>query len=334
MQNNSQEENPSDKKEPPKDAVSSAPSREQTPFPKSPAPAQSPQSQSPRAPSQAKHASAIRTMESDAQELMRGGKLTLADVLGKAIRSSARGRGEPSKTLRNTRIVLIAGGLFLSITLLGGIGAFFFFRFSPDTPTPEEKKAEQPPLFFRVNFSESIASRAEARAQFIRDLESLAKKSEIPRAITHVIVVQRDDAEERLATLGEIFTLLRVPLLEQLVIPQDKPPMMFIYYGERAGHIGFIFAPQDPDRTFSSFFAQERSLALDFAQAFFGEEVGRALAPFQDFTYRNVDWRYQAISQEKDRGVGYGAFPSRNLFMITTSKAAMEETINRLFEAQ
>lgn len=275
-------------------------------------------------------------MESDAQELLRGGKLTLADILGKTLRNSARGHAHDasSATSHYMRIATIAGGAFLSIALLAGIGAFFFIRSSPDVTPPEEKREERAPLFFRVNFSESIAARAEERVQFMRNLESLAKKPEIPQAITQIIVTQDDGSENKLATLHDILTLFRVPLLDQLILPRDKPPMTFLYYGGGGGHIGLIFAPQDADRAFSSFFARERSLALDFAQAFFGEEVESALAPFQDFTYRNIDWRYQAISQEKDRGIGYGIFPARGLFMITTSKEAMEETINRLFEAQ
>ena len=67
---------------------------------------------------------------------------------------------------------------------------------------------------------------------------------------------------------------------------------------------------------------------------FFGDEIKPLTSNFEDRTYRNIDWRYIKLSQEKDVGFGYTVFSAGNILVVTTSKAAMEEAINRLFDAR
>jgi hypothetical protein len=64
---------------------------------------------------------------------------------------------------------------------------------------------------------------------------------------------------------------------------------------------------------------------------FFDERTDTIVAPFEDRTYRNIDWRYLKLSQAKDLGIGYGVFPASNVLIFTTGKEGAETTINRLF---
>ncbi len=78
----------------------------------------------------------------------------------------------------------------------------------------------------------------------------------------------------------------------------------------------------------------EPGLLRTFTPFFFDEKVNSVIAPFEDRTYRNIDWRYLKLSQDKDLGIAHAVFPAGNILIITMSKEAMETTINRLFDAR
>ena len=80
------------------------------------------------------------------------------------------------------------------------------------------------------------------------------------------------------------------------------------------------------------FISWENSLLSDLQPLFFDQKPDVVIAPFEDRTYRNTDWRFLKLSSEKDIGIGYTIFPAGNILILTTGKEAMETTINRLFE--
>ena len=82
------------------------------------------------------------------------------------------------------------------------------------------------------------------------------------------------------------------------------------------------------------FIQWEPLLPIAFRPFFFDEKPEGLIAPFQDRSYRNIDWRYIKLSEEEDLGIGYAIFPAKNLLVVATSKETMEIVINRLFEGK
>ena len=109
--------------------------------------------------------------------------------------------------------------------------------------------------------------------------------------------------------------------------------MAFVYTSEQGRRFGLAMETIDLDRTFLDLLSWESSLLADFLPLFFNQKPEAVITPFEDRTFRNIDWRYQKLSQAGDLGIGYALFPAKNLLVITTSKESMETVISRLFSA-
>jgi hypothetical protein len=77
----------------------------------------------------------------------------------------------------------------------------------------------------------------------------------------------------------------------------------------------------------------EPSLARDLQPLFLGLLPPPTLAPFENRSYHNIDFRYLAMDAEGRRGIGYVYLSAKRLLIITTSAEAMTRAIERLFEA-
>lgn len=264
---------------------------------------------------------AIRTMKSDVQELFKTTKPSLLQIIGQEGQSS-----RPSLAAKKGwALYLLAGAVALAAI---AAGIFYFF---PSAPAEEAKKLVPPAPFFAVESARTIS--AETRNQFINLMQDSAVELERTGTIKRVIAKITNGAEERFLRFADLaeFYLWFPP--KTMAARISGPVMLFFYRQDQTSRFGFAARTTDPDRTLFEMLSWEATMVSDFRPVFFHNRPDLVSAPFEDRTFRNIDWRYQKLSQSRDLGIGYAVFPAKNLLVVTTSKEMMETVISRLFSA-
>ncbi|MDP3710191.1 MAG: hypothetical protein Q8R29_00515 [bacterium] len=265
-------------------------------------------------------------MKSDIDELMKGGRMTLGQMVGPGAKDNFY------KTTDNKKYLLLIGVVLVLVSvgvwIITGSGE----EESPDT-RPSRLSVPAPLLATEV--SRTITVKHQDRLQLFRLLEDSMRESELFGTTKRIVVkIQMPDGQERFATFTDFVDFYRLSPPKNLAQFLEGPLMIFIYYGQNGSRLGLATKTSDVDRTALSMFSWEPAVALDFRQLFFGAQFGEITEGFEDRTYRNIDWRFIKSARTENLGVGYTIFPARNILVITTSKEAMEKAIDRLFETK
>jgi len=274
-------------------------------------------------------------MKTDAEELIKTTKPSLIQTLGRETRP-LNPNARPAKKLPVRAVAILA----IVILLLGG-GGFLFFRAVSSTQAPVKNKTgttlarvTPPPAYFATETSRTISVKKQDRQEFARLMNDAWHEKEREGTVKRIIIKVQDGPNERFATLTDFFDLWRVAPPQELLDLADQNLMTFIYTGASGNRVGFAIRARDTERMFAAMLRWEPSLLAQITSLFFDERTDTIVAPFEDRTYRNIDWRYLKLSQDKDLGIGYGVFPVGNVFLFTTSKESAETAINRLFDAR
>ena len=279
---------------------------------------------------------AIRTMKTDVDELFKTSRPSLGAMISTSQENIAMAdEGRPSK------LPVILTVVLLGIAILGG-GAFFVNKFlSPSalsgqktSATPAVQKIPAPAPLFATETSRTITVKMTDRAGFVRLMADSMQEKEREGTMKRMVIKVQDGPQERFATLADFFDLWRILPPASLASQFNGPAMFFISYEKNGARLGFAARTSAPDRTLGDMLSWESGLFSAFAPLFFDEKPAATLAPFEDRTYRNIDWRFMKLSQSQDLGIGYTIFPVGNVLVFTTSKSAMETVINRLFDAR
>lgn len=278
---------------------------------------------------------AIRTYKSDVEELFKSTKPSLIQIVGK----EAAARPPSSITLPREESSFSLGRIFLVLFILfllvaGGGGAYYFLIASRTAPATPLVKLVPPAALFATETSRTLAANTNDRGAFLRLMQDSSKELERESTIKRIIIKVTDGATERSATLGDIFDFYSITPPSDLVSEAVAPPMPFFYYTQGDSRFGIALKVRDTDRALRDMLDWESSLLVDLSPFLFSKKVNALLTPFEDRTYRNVDWRFVKLSQDEDLGIGYTVFPVGNVLVITFGKAEMETVINRLFDAR
>ncbi len=278
---------------------------------------------------------AIRTMKTDAEELIKTTKPSLIQTLGRETRP-LNPNTRPAKKLPIRLIALI-----IVILLALGTGGFLLWRSVSITATPTTNKigatlarTTPPSAYFATETSRTISVKKTDRAEFLRLMNDAWHEKEREGTVKRIVLKVQDGPNERFATLTDFFDLWRVAPPQELLDLADQNLMLFMYAGATGNRLGLAVKTRDQERTFAAMLRWESSLLAQITPLFFDERTDTIVAPFEDRTYRNIDWRYLKLSQDKDLGIGYGVFSASNIFLFTTSKETTETVINRLFDAR
>lgn len=272
----------------------------------------------------------LHTMKSDINRFFKTTRPTLSQMMG---RSETKRSDSFTQRPGIKKIYLFAG---LGVLLLTGAG-FAVFKIAnrgSEESARQIVKLSPPAPFFAAETSRTISIKNGDRQQFALLMQDSINEREREGTIKKILIKLQDGSGERFAGAGDFFDLLRIKPPQNLSGFLDEPLMAFIYYGTDGGRVGFAVKIRERDRVLSEMIAWEPSLILDFEPMFFGETPGQILSLFEDRSYRNIDWRFIKLSQQKDFGLAYAVFPARNILMVTTGKDGMESVINRLFEAK
>ncbi|MBI3630877.1 MAG: hypothetical protein HY221_00890 [Candidatus Sungbacteria bacterium] len=275
---------------------------------------------------------AIRTMKSDVDEFFKSTRPTLSAMIGQEQATAA----ELPRKRKKLPLLVFAGIAALAAV---GAGLFFIPRFLPGAAMPPAETGVQklipPPPFFATETSRTINADTNDRAQFLELMRDSWQEAEREGTAKRIVIKLKDGSQERFATLTDFFNLWRIMPPPSLLTQIDPQLMVFISYGHTGGRLGFAVRTNSPDRTLADMLSWEPALLTAFNPFFFSEKMTNTLfATFEDRTYRNIDWRYLKLSQDKDLGIGYAIFPAGNVLLMTTSKETMETAINRLFDAR
>lgn len=279
---------------------------------------------------------AIRTMKTDVDEFLKTARPSLGSMI-------AQSRSLPSdEDRRPSKFPAIIIFSVIGLMVLGG-GAFFAYQFLKGgldadsggrNANPAARKIPPPAPFFATEASRAITAEAGDRPGFVRLMADSMREKEREGTAKQIIVRVQDGPQERFATMNDFFNFWRIAPPPSLVEQISAPIMIFVYYGKSGSRLGFAARTRAPDRTLADMLAWESGLLTTFTPLFFDEKIDSAFTAFEDRTYRNIDWRYLKLSQDKDLGIAHAIFPASNLLIITTGKEEMETAINRLFDAR
>jgi hypothetical protein len=280
---------------------------------------------------------AIRTMRTDAEELLKTAPPSLGQMVGRQPAPTLSGAPVSSRSGRKIPMLATAV-IVLIIAALGG-GGFLLVRATilspsvpPKTTTASAPTRQTPPApYFATETARTISVKKTDRAEFLRLMNDAWQEKERTGTVKRIIIKVQDGPNERFATPQDFFDLWRIAPPQELLDIMDPNLMVFMYAGETGNRLGFAVRTRDQARTFAAMLRWEPSLLAQITPMFFDERTDTIVAPFEDRTYRNIDWRYLKLSQAKDLGIGYGVFPASNVLIFTTGKEGAETTINRLF---
>lgn len=280
---------------------------------------------------------AIRTMKTDAEEFLKTTKPSLAAMIGTTPQPTLRGVVYPSQPPKKFPIRAIA--VILCLIILIGAGVLVSLRLISFPSTSPQKspgiiRISVPPPYFATETSRTITIKRSDRQEFFRLMNDAWHEKERQGTVKRIVIKVQDGPNERFATLQDFFDLWRIAPPQELLDQADSNLMVFLYYEASGNRLGLAARARDSERMFAAMFRWEPSLLAQITPLFFDERTETIVAPFEDRTYRNIDWRYLKLSQAKDLGIGYGIFSVGNIFFLTTSKEGAETAINRLFDAR
>lgn len=273
--------------------------------------------------------SSIRTMKSDIEELFKNTKPSLVQILSKEV-SIASARAPAEKAGARRMLYFMRAAFVLAIFFIFAFVYVIFFGREGAVSLP---KILAPAAYFATESSRTIAIREKDRQLFLRLMSDSAREFERPGTAKRIII-KIEKGEGEFAKTSDFFQLYRITPPGELSSLLESHIMPFFFYTDQGTRFGFAVRVRDSDRVLRDFIQWESLLPTVFRDFFFDEEPEKSVAPFEDRTYRNIDWRYIKLSQEKDLGLGYAIFPAKNVLVLATSKETMETVINRLFESR
>ncbi len=266
----------------------------------------------------------IRTMKTDVQELFRNTKPGLLDLVGQEVKTSLKTESSSKKRTNLLTFALVIGALLA----IGGLAYVFL---SPAVVPTEVKKVAPPLPLFATESSRTLSVAPQERDLFWSLMQDSYKETERSGTVKRLLIKLTNGPQERYATMADLAEFYRMTPPKAFFDRVNTPIMPFIYTGQEGNRFGLVAKTTDLDRTFLDMFNWEATLLADFLPLFFDQKPEAVITPFEDRTFRNIDWRYQKLSSQKDIGIGYALFPAKNLLIITTSKESMETVISRLF---
>lgn len=269
---------------------------------------------------------AIRTMKSDVERLFKNTKPSLLQIIGQGTLEEL-----PPKGRHLSSRLLYAGGTILIGALVLGLGFYFY---APSGGAPAPQKLIPPAPFFATEAARTITVDIKNRASFLRLMEDSSFEFERAGTVKRVLIKVQDGPTERFATVADMLRFWQVNSPQNFLTELGAPLMTFFYFGTGGSRFGFLVPTKDSDRTLASLLSWESNILADFRPLLFDAKPERAVAPFEDRTYRNIDWRYMKLSEKQDLGIGYAVFPAKNLLLVATNKETMETIISRLFDAR
>lgn len=279
---------------------------------------------------------AIRTMKTDMEKLFKESRPNLAQMMGehKETHPTANQYAISSlpRTSKSLSPLTLISFILLIVAALGAVWYFYFYPFSPSSVPPPPPTTETPAALFYTEHTQTITGDINTPVLILQQIEDIIQTSEGNGTFVYTPIKLRGTENDHYATAEEFFKLYGAKPPTNLLISIGNTVMPFVYYSSEGARFGFVLKSRDLPRTLQSMIAWEPSLLGDTVPLFFKETIAATTVPFESRAFRNIDWRYLNLSQDKDLGIAYSLFPSKGFLVITTSQDTMETVINRFYE--
>lgn len=275
---------------------------------------------------------AMRTMRSDVETLFKTTKPSLLQIINKGVNVPIPRRGTEQKSLGKRILAWLV--LCIAAILLTGGSYYLYTAYRQGNEAQLRKSLVPPQPFFAIETTRTVSVEKDDRAVFLRLMLDSARELERGGTAKRIILKIQEDGHERFGTLDDILQFYQIAPPAGFLSQIDPTLTAFFYYSQGGGRFGVVVKTRDRERTLRDLLTWEPSLAHDFTPLFFNENTETILAPFEDRTYHNIDWRFLKLSRNEDLGIGYAVFPATNYLIVTTSRETMETVINRLLGAK
>lgn len=277
---------------------------------------------------------AIRTMKSDVAELLQKNRSSFTQIAGQEIAAHSNvSVATPRPDIKTRLTQWSIRGLFLLFILLAVAGLVSLF-ISP-VPGPDTKPESTRPFFSTEKERDVIASTADKKS-LTRVLQNLNSEKGRINTITRAVITLEDGPSSRPLTLTDFFSLLGITPNSLTFLERIQGPIMpFFFHGQDGNRLGIAVRTRDSSRTLRDLILWEPTIANDLRPLFLSEHLQfPAQIEFEGKIFRNIDWRWLPLSQDKDLGVAYAIFSADRLMILTTNQAGMEAVLARLLGNQ
>lgn len=270
----------------------------------------------------------VRTMRSDIAEFL---KTTKPSLLELGVRSSEPGMRRSARTALALKI--LGSAIILGVLAGGG-----FLAYQTLTPPPPPTPIAPPPpaprslMFFESGEEVTILRAAHELGQALEADRYASAPGEFHRIVIRVL----DEAGIR-QVLGaqEFFALLAASPPNGFLALVTEPPQFFTYSSAESGPaLGMLVAVRDPIEALGALGTWEPRLGQELELLFAVRSTTSAANAFAGAAYRNIPYRFRKLDPERDRGIGYSAFPASNIVLLAASEEALKRTIDRIFEGR
>lgn len=276
----------------------------------------------------------IRTMKSDAEDLIRQGKESLVSIMTKQISAAPEATGEAKNTFK-TFFSTHKRWFLIGIVGVVIIGTTFFFLQQPRKEMEKAQIVQEviPPAFISMEKSRNLILKQKSFNEFDQNFSPIKNEPEREGIIKRIVFLVKDGEKERLGTIREFLGAASINLPETVFTNTTQPFNFFLYYQKAGIRRGLILTIENEVRAFRALLDQETTMRSAWSGFFEASDPKGTLAAFEDITYRNIDIRRLQLSDTNDLGLYYAIFKPKKYLLITTSLESMKTIINRVFDS-
>lgn len=270
---------------------------------------------------------AIRTMRSDVSEFLKTSKPSLVSLL---TRQAEANQPQSARHGEILPLKFIALGIGALLVIIGGAIVFLKFSTAPPVPAAPETPAPPPDIFYEETDEIIITP---ARQDFLDALKKAGRTDRPAGSFTRLVIRTKTRDASLLLDFQEFLNIFGANAPSDFVDGAGGLPQFFIHQGNSGPGLGVIVEAKNPARAMQGLLSWEPSMERDLEALFLGSSPPANLKPFQDLTYRNIDFRYHKPENGQDSGVGYLYFPAKRRIIIATSEESLRLIIQRFFAA-
>ncbi|MFC1595186.1 hypothetical protein ACFL3E_02035 [Patescibacteria group bacterium] len=268
----------------------------------------------------------IRTLKTDAQELLKGQKVSFFELLSQEqahkVKEQEFIKLKTKKSLKAPKIAII---LVIIFAVIGGAGYFFISQ--QDTEEPPTERIPQP--FIGASETSVIKVSANDINGLLEQLNRMRKESLFSGQLRYIpIEIINSNGSSYFADTEDFLKLTRLNPPKEFTDSIKESWNMFIYYYRTGEDIILVFETKSQERAFSGLLSWENEMSEELGYILnISKPSGITL--FKDMVIQNIDTRILKLSSDSDKILGYAIFAGK-LVIITTSQQSLEEMIKAL----
>ncbi|MBI3627422.1 MAG: hypothetical protein HY220_01545 [Candidatus Sungbacteria bacterium] len=273
----------------------------------------------------------IRTMKSDISQFLKETKPSLVQMLSSQVESE---RHPKKRTNLNWGRWIGIGLISLIMAGILVLAGYLIYQ-KIIAATGHEASAPVSLPFFSIDRTSEISVTSDFNFNLISKIQDAALGDAPPGFLTRLVLIDQRNGSPMGSLSGvDFFKLVHINAPFGFLSALDGPIMPILFRSVTGkSQLGLIIKTTDASRALQALFSAEGHLAADWSGLFVSGQPPTSILPFQDRTYRNINYRILPLDAGGDIQLIYGLFPAKNYIIITTSEESFEIIISRLYQA-